>query len=142
MKSYHDTCAALIKQINDGLERGANNVLREEDLTIMQVAVMIELDHGESETRSLKELEHRFGVAQPTMLGIVRRLELKGFLETFQSPEDKRVKLVRLTDEGKRKCGVGYANMETAEQSLLSALSAEEQELFRDMLVRVKASLK
>lgn len=135
---YHGTCAALIKQINDSLERQANNILREDDLTIMQAAVLIELDQSDKKTLSLKDLEHTFGVAQPTMLGIVKRLTQKNLTETLGSPEDKRIKLVRLTEQGQLKCSAGYAHMDSAEDSLLRTLSEDERKEFRRMLLKIK----
>ena len=139
---YHETCAALIKQINDALEKQANNTLREDDLTMMQVAVLIELDGAEGGTLSMKELEHKFGVAQPTMVGIVKRLQQKGMVDSMTSRSDRRVKLVCLTREGTQKCKRGYLHMENAEDGLLSALDAAEREQFRLMLEKVRASLK
>ena len=138
---YHETCAALLKQINDSLERQANNLLREDDLTIMQVAVLIELDQTDKKTLSLKELEHRFGVAQPTMLGIVRRLTQKKLVETLGSPEDRRIKLVHLTGQGLLKCSAGYDHMESAEGSLMKALDEAEAAEFRRLLIKIKDSL-
>ena len=138
---YHETCAALIKQINDSLEREANNLLREDDLTIMQVAVLIELDQTDNKTLSLKELEHRFGVAQPTMLGIVRRLTQKKLVETLGSLEDRRIKLVHLTMQGRLKCSAGYEHMESAEGSLMSALDDAESAEFKRILIKIKDSL-
>ena len=135
---YHGTCAALIKQINDSLERQANNILREDDLTIMQAAVLIELDQADKKTLSLKDLEHIFEVAQPTMLGIVKRLTQKNLTETLGSPEDKRIKLVRLTEQGLLKCNAGYAHMDSAEDSLLHTLSEDERKEFRRMLLKIK----
>lgn len=138
---YHETCAALIKQINDSLERQANNLLRKEDLTIMQAAVLIELDQADENTLSLKDLEHRFRVAQPTMLGIVRRLTQKNLAETLESPEDKRAKLVRLTGQGLLKCSAGYTHMESAEDSLLDVLSEDERREFKRALLKITKTL-
>ncbi len=77
------TCVALIKQIHDGLEKQANNSLRSQDLTMSQVGVLIELRFSLEKQMTLKELERRLHVAQPTAAGIVARLEQKGFVEGF-----------------------------------------------------------
>ena len=39
-----DSCGALIKQINDELEKQANNSLRADDLTMAQMGVLLALD--------------------------------------------------------------------------------------------------
>ena len=71
----------LIKLLHDRLERHANNTLRGKDLTMMQVAVLMELQEAEQKQRSMKELERKFCVAQSTVAGIISRLEQKGFVD-------------------------------------------------------------
>lgn len=53
----------LIKLLHDRLERHANSTLRGKDLTMMQVAVLMELQEAEQKQRSMKELERKFCVA-------------------------------------------------------------------------------
>ena len=142
MGHYQNTCCALIKQINDSLVKYSNNLLRRDDLTIMQISVLVELDETAEKELPLKALEHRFGVAQPTMLGIVRRLEQKGLAETYFSREDKRAKIVRLTSAGKEKCRFGYDYMDQAEQQLLNALDDQEKQQFRRLLEKANTSLR
>ena len=141
MQKYQDTCCALIKQINDRLEKFANNTLRKEDLTMMQIAVLVELDSSDKQEASLKTLEQIFGVSQPTMYGIVRRLEQKGLVETYPSPHEKRTKIVKINDAGKAKCTFGYGYMAQSEAKLLKALSEDEQATLHDLLDKINASL-
>ena len=75
------SCGALLKQIHDIMEKNANNVLREQDLTISQSGVLVLLDEKEGKTASFKALEKDFGVSQPTMAGILNRLEQKNLIE-------------------------------------------------------------
>ena len=141
MKSRKGTCSAMIKQINDKLEKDANNILREQGLTMSQMAVLMHLDFSESKTAELKELEREFSVAQPTMAGIVKRLCQKGFTKTFQSGEDTRKKIVALTPAGQEKCALNYSNMDTVETSLLAPLSDDEKAQFQKMLSKIKNNL-
>lgn len=138
--NYTTTCPALIKQINDALEKQANNILRESGLTMSQVAVLIELDSAEGKQLHLKALERRFEVAQPTMLGIVRRLEEKDYVTMIPDENDRRMKLVRLSGEGEKKCEYGYTHMNLAESNLLSALNEDEREQFKTLLEKIKKS--
>ena len=95
-----DSCGSLLKQINDALERQANNSLRVDDLTMAQMGVLLALDRTDSKQMTLKELERIIRVAQSTAAGIVSRLEQKGFVECFGSAEDRRIKVVRLSESG------------------------------------------
>ena len=68
----------LIKLLHDRLERHANNTLRGKDLTMMQVAVLMELQEAEQKQRSMKELERKFCVAQSTVAGIISAWSKRG----------------------------------------------------------------
>ena len=141
MTSYYDSCCAQIKQINNSLEKYANNLLREDDMTMMQISVLVETDAAQGNERSRKWLEHKFNVAQPTMLGIVKRLEQKGLVETHSCPEDERMKMVHATEAGSEKSRCGYAYMDYTEEILLRSLTSEEQNEFRRLLKKIKESL-
>ena len=132
----------LIKMLHDRLEKIANNTLREKDLTMMQISVLMELQKAEQQQRSMKELEQKFCVAQSTVAGIICRLEQKGFVEAFGDASDKRIKLVHITPAGEA-CGreaVGY--MEEADNILLHGFSEDEKSLFNQLLARAAENMK
>lgn len=141
MTSYYDSCCAQIKQINNSLEKYANNLLREDDMTMMQISVLVETDAAQGNERSLKWLEHKFNVAQPTMLGIVKRLEQKGLVETYPCPGNERMKMVHTTAAGSEKSRLGYAHMDHTEEILLQALTTDEQVEFRRLLKKINEEL-
>ncbi len=127
-----ESCGLLIKQIHDAVGKHVNNMLREKDLTLAQVRVLMELGNSGGAAVPLKTLERRFHVAQPTVVGVVRRLEAKGLVEGFPDPEDSRVKLVRLTPEGDKFREDNMRAIEETEKRLLSNLTeAEQRELLR-----------
>ena len=135
-------CGMMIKQIHDCLEKDTNNTLRAQDLTMAQVGALIELRSAEEKQMPLKELERRLHVAQSTAAGIVVRLEQKGFLESFGSPDDRRIKMVRITAKGEDCCMDSDRGMEQAEQKLLHSLTQEEKTVFLDLLEKVCNGMK
>lgn len=135
-------CGMMIKQIHDCLEKDTNNTLRAQDLTMAQVGALIELRSAEEKQMPLKELERRLHVAQSTAAGIVVRLEQKGFLESFGSPDDRRIKMVRITAKGEDCCMDSDKGMEQAEQKLLHSLTKEEKTVFLDLLEKVCNGMK
>ena len=108
-----------IKKINDMLEKGYNQLLQEQDLTFSQHHVLVYLKHQKDQTARLKELEKHFNVAQPTMAGIVVRLESKGLVRSSVLPEDRRVKVVTLTESGNQLLHESFLNMKKGEQQLV-----------------------
>lgn len=135
-------CGMMIKQIHDCLEKDTNNTLRAQDLTMAQVGALIELRSAEEKQMPLKELERRLHVAQSTAAGIVVRLEQKGFLESFGSPDDRRIKMVRITRKGEDCCLDSDRGMEQAEQKLMHSLTQEEKTVFLDLLEKVCNGMK
>ena len=137
-KNY--SCGTLLKQIHDIMEKNANNVLREQDLTISQSGVLVLLDEKEGKTASFKELEKDFGVSQPTMVGILNRLLQKDLVEVLTDSEDKRIRKAHLTQKGADKCKEGYKHMNSAEEQLLKSLTNNEKKEFNRLLLKVRKS--
>ena len=137
-KNY--SCGTLLKQIHDIMEKNANNVLREQDLTISQSGVLVLLDEKEGKTASFKELEKDFGVSQPTMVGILNRLVQKDLVEVLTDSEDKRIRKAHLTQKGADKCKEGYKHMKSAEEQLLKSLTNNEKKEFNRLLLKVRKS--
>ena len=133
--------ALQIKIINDRLEREANNSLREKKLTSVQMHVLMILLGEDGHTLPLKEVERRLHVAQPTAAGVVVRLEQKGFLESKMSEEDRRVKLLRLTDDGKRQCMDCISHAEEAERRVREALTEKEYDRLQGLLDKIIRSM-
>lgn len=132
----------LFKQIHDELEKRSNNLLRSQDLTLSQVGILQELNYGPEKQMSLKELEKRFHVAQSTAAGIVTRLEQKGFVESFGSADDRRIKMVRITPAGEQCCQFADQHVKETEATLLSELTETEQSILFALLEKVRDSLK
>ena len=132
----------LIKLLHDRLEKQANNTLRAQDLTMMQISVLMELQKTEQKQLSMKELERKFCIAQSTVAGIISRLEQKGFVEAFGDAADKRVKLVHITPAGEACCREAAGYMAEAEQMLLHGFSEDEKAMFNQLLARAAENMK
>ncbi len=138
----NNTCGTIIKQIHDAIGKQINNDLRKSGLTLTQVRLLMELGSDSGDAKSLKDLERCFRVAQPTIVGVVQRLESKGLVEGFIDTEDNRVKLVKLTPEGEKFCGTAMTTIEEMENRLMSRLTEEEQVDFLRMLRTVYDTVK
>ena len=132
----------LIKQLHDRLEKRANNALREKGLTMMQVSVLLALQEREKKQLSMKELEQRFQIAQPTVVGIVARLEQKGFVEAIGDIADKRIKVARITAAGEACCKDAVIHMQETEERLLRGFSEEEKGTLNALLLRASKNMK
>lgn len=131
-----------IKRIDNALEKEANQNLQALNLTMQQNHALVMLVLAENHTLSLKAMEERFCAAQSTVAGLVSRMEKKGLVEAVPDPDDKRVKLVRLTEEGLRLCAISRQNVVQSEERQTSLLTPEEREVFLRCLQKVYEAVK
>ena len=133
--------AEMIKQINDTLEKQANNGMRNTGLTITQLGILLKLNVSEDGKLPMKDLEKALHVAQSTATGIASRLEAKGMIESLGDPDNKKIKIVGITNKGKELCVEASSHMHEAEEYLLHGLNATERKEFTRLLAKVCDSL-
>ena len=136
------TTGQLLKQINDALEKRVNNHLRVSGLTMSQSWALMCLSAADRGILPLKALEKALGVAQPTCQGIVRRMEMKGLVTSFQSDEDRRIKLVSITEEGLEAARKAEEDVEELQASILSGLTEDEKAMFHSLLSKIFVNVK
>lgn len=136
-----NSCGVLLKQINDELEKNANNAMRTHDITMAQCGLLLVLNDMPEQQLPLKELERQLHIAQSTAVGLVSRLEQKKLVEGFGSAEDKRIKIIRITQEGAECCRQAQQHMTQAEEHILSGLTDTEKAIFLALLKKVRDSL-
>lgn len=127
-----------LKRISDTMEKRANSDLQSNGVTASQVkmlfAVLGSERLGEKGCLTFKELERRFGVAQSTAAGIIKRLEIKKLVESFNDGDDKRIKSVRITDSGREICRNARNAMKKGHETLLKGFTNEEKQIFNGLL--------
>lgn len=87
-----------------------------------------------------KEIETFLGVAHPTVVGLVSRMEQSGYVTCWPC-EDGRNKNVKLTAQAEALDKDMQRNRLESEQMLLSPLSPEEREQLRKLLITVAEHL-
>jgi DNA-binding MarR family transcriptional regulator len=91
--------------------------------------------------RPMKELAARLRVDPSTATRAVQRLEADGLVERYPSPEDGRVVLVRITDEGARRHSEVAARRSTAMMHILSEFEPDDRARLADLLDRFVESV-
>lgn len=136
-----ENAGEYIKQISDALEKRANNELRPEGLTMVQLWVLLLLREKGTDGLTLKELEKELHVAQSTTAGIVSRLESKKLIESYGHESDRRIKSVRLSREGFEKCERADLKMNEADRRLTEGFTPQEKETFLYLLKKSRDNL-
>lgn len=131
----------LIKKIQESIKRKLDAELARYELTVSQSRVLFYIHCKEDHKASVKEIEAHLQVTHPTVIGIVKRLEDKGFVNTKIHSKDRRVKLVTLTDKSIQIIGELERGKKKMDGVLMKGLTEEEQEEFRRLLLRVQENL-
>ncbi len=80
-------------------------------------------------------------VTSGTMTNRIDQLERAGLVGRHPDPQDKRGKLVRLTDAGRTRVDSALADLLTSEQALLHPIPAHSQRALADLLRALLAPL-
>lgn len=130
----------LFKRISDTLEKKANSDLQSNGITASQLKMLFAVSNSEGSGKkgslTLKELERRFGVAQSTAAGIIKRLEAKKLVESVADEGDKRIKVVRITDSGRKICSNALNSMKEGHRQMLKGFTEKEKHDFKELLQR------
>jgi len=81
-----------------------------------------------------RTLAGSIGLDTSTIAGVIDRLEARGLMQRNASPEDRRVRLLRLTTDGQKLLRAIEPDMLKAQQRILKPLPAAERDLFMRML--------
>ena len=90
-----------IKRISDYIEADVNRALEQYGLTWSQTRILSYLLNHEDETILQKNIEDFFEIRHSTVIGILQRMELKGFIVSCVDPSDKRQRIVSATKTAK-----------------------------------------
>ena len=89
----------LVKQINNVFEKELNERLKDIGITSSQCAVLDYLFHTSKEEVSQRDVEKNLNLKNPTVTGILRRLDEKGYILCVPNAHDKRKKNIYLTEK-------------------------------------------
>ena len=132
---------AYIKVISDHLEKHCNNDLKRFDLTIAQIRVLMFLNERNGAKTSQKDIEEHLEVTHPTVIGIIKRLEIKGFIRSEIDAEDRRVKNIYLTEKESQVRNHMEGSKVEIENRLTSNMSAEQVNQLKSLLEMVYQNL-
>ena len=120
--------AILVKKASLEFDKVANPIFAEYDLTSSQYRVIKYLYSQPTGTARVVDLERQYSMTHPTALGLLDTLEKKGFTARVENPNDKRGKLVALTDKANdMRCELESIGSKI-EHKLTERLSEEEKE--------------
>jgi MarR family transcriptional regulator, repressor for mepA len=130
------------KLINEALIVSVDADLKSSRLTFSQINVLSYLqDECEGKAVNLKSIENYFQLTHPTVIGIVSRLEEKGFVITKNDSNDKRCKLVSVSISASEIWKVVKKHRQKMDSILQKNMSEKEKKQLSTLLDKVLENL-
>ena len=124
------------------MRRDNNKLFAEYGITPVQMHAMVFIKCETDEGRCVcqKDIEKQVNLRPSAMSTMLTNLEKRGFIVRTVSDGDARTKYVTLTVKGKDLCLKDKLLMEKCDKIVQSALSEEEQETFKNLLLKIMAA--
>lgn len=129
--------SVLIKRSSLIFDKYVNRLLAPYDLSGSQFRILMILYKSPACSVRQADIEAAFSMTNPTVTGLVNKLESRGFVERVSNPNDKRSKLLVLTDYAEEKRAEFMALANTLEAEMTDGLSDSEVRLFTELLQKV-----
>ena len=128
----------LVKFINGKVNNRVNKNLVEFNLTGVQHEILCFINRNEHERDVFqKDIEKCLKLTNPTVTGIVKRLEEKEMIVRCPSSDDARYKCLHVTEKGREViCKSFKFGSENIEKQLVKGMSDEEVKMLKDLLYR------
>jgi len=137
MQKKEDDIPFLIHRISSSFRQLFNNELLKYDLTVSQMHVLGYFHWNNRDIATQKEIEDYLEVSHPTIVGILKRMESKGLIETKIITDGRLSKNVKVTDKARKlNREITNAHVESREK-LLKGISETDREILRDYLIRL-----
>ena len=133
MPAYNaDKIAIFIKRLSLEIDKLSNPILEPYDLTHSQYKILKYLLMSPPETVKQVDIEHFFSMTNPTVTGLVQKLEKKGMIERKVNPQDSRSKILCPTQKTIEMKDLLVTLGDKLEGTLTEVLTGKEkQELLR-----------
>ncbi len=128
--------SVLIKKSSLLFDKYSNQLLAKQDLTASQFKIMLALYHSE-QSICQSDIEAKFNMTNPTVTGLVQKLEAKGLLTRVVKEEDRRVKQLILTQQALDRKEEMLSIERYLEEMMTKNLNDEEKEQLCKLLTKL-----
>ena len=127
----------LIKRSSLVFDKLSNQLLTPYDLTGSQFKILMVLYKSPAVSVRQTDIEAKFSMTNPTVTGLVQKLETKDLVKRIPHPEDKRSKVLVLTDRAVEMKAELLALADSLEQQMTANLTAEEYDQLASLLTKM-----
>ena len=126
-----------LKKIFQMMKKNLNKDLEDIDLTGMQAHVLIYLYKNRKNIINQRDIEREFELTNPTVNGILNRLENKDFIKRVVSLNDARNKEIMITDKSISLIVEMKKKAKNMENKMTSGITKEELDTFYQVIKKM-----
>lgn len=127
----------LIKKLALVFDKLSNQLLLPYDLTGSQLKILMVLYHTPGDSVRQADIEAKFSMTNPTVTGLVQKLEAKGLVKRIPNPEDKRSKVLVLTERSMVMKDELLALADSLERQMTANLTSAECDQLAALLAKL-----
>jgi DNA-binding MarR family transcriptional regulator len=127
--------AAMLAPLLREMIAAEESVLQAHALTMWGYVVLLALDRSSMRTQAA--LAAAIGADKTRIIRTLDDLQDDGYIERRPDPDDRRVRLLAITDAGRRIKGAVQREIQRGEERWLGELTAEERRIFLRVLERL-----
>ena len=127
----------LIKKTSLVFDKISNQLLTSYDLTGSQFKILMVLMHAPEGSVRQIDIENKFAMTNPTVTGLLHKMEAKDLVKRMPHPEDKRSKVLALTDRAMAMKEELLALADNLEQQMTRNLNDDEREQLASLLLKM-----
>jgi DNA-binding MarR family transcriptional regulator len=127
----------LLKMLDNSLDSQCNRNMKDIELTASQSNIMGYLVYMDGKEVSQRDIELEFKLMNPTVTGILNRLEKKGFIVRVKSRTDARYNYIELTEKGREIPEIVRKKTMEIHKRLFQGLSQAEIDMFENIIKKM-----
>ena len=134
----------MIKRIHWGLDKKFNDYLKEYDLTFAQANILrfVKSNNLNGKIVTQRDIEKYLNASNPTVSGLLDRLEDKGYIRRIIDDKDARRRIIVTTEKSANFDVEMVAKLDSFQDLILQDLSLKQQDELFEMLDMITKRIK
>ena len=135
MRAMEDRLIFLISKVYQKLIINLQKSFSESGIEATPIQVMLLFFLQQNNGLSLTQISQGLMLENPTVTGLIDRLEKLGYVKRTDHPNDRRVYLVHLTEKGNKVANKALPIVKKLNEEIKKGYSKEEVENFKKVLI-------
>jgi len=135
MMAFEDRLIFLISKVCQKLIINLQKTFSESGIEVTPIQVMLLFYLQKKEGSSLTQISQGLMLENPTVTGLIDRLEKSGYVKRSDHPNDRRVYLIYLTEKGNRVADKALPIVKRLNKQIQKGYSKGEIENFKKVLI-------